>query len=235
MSSDTLIAGTVMDMSASLMNDTAKSIYTYVAQLPYLKLALQELRELFEQNSVAVTQTTTSPILQMTALSTGPTDITFTSSPALPTDLIEPLQVWERTRGIDPFIPMTRKDFLPHNLEGSPTSFYGYFQWDSQKITVPACTSNIDIKIDYIKELFQSIVDNTSSIGVINAETFLAYRTAALCAEFIERNLVSSQGLNSYAILAQDRALGISSKSKQTIQTRRKPFRASFKRRGIRI
>lgn len=234
MSSDTLLAGTVMDRAASLLNDTAKSIYTYIAQLPYLQIALQELRELYELNSVSVTQVTTSPVLQMTALSTGPTDITFLSTPALPTDFIEPIRLWERTRNTDPYVPMRRVDFLPHSLEGSPTSFYGYFQWNGQIITVPAATTNIDIKMDYIRELFQSIVNENSVIGVINAESFLEYRVAALCAEFIERNMTSAQGLNSYALLSRDRALGIDSKSKQTIQTRRKPFRAGYKRRGIR-
>ena len=55
---------------------------------------------------------------------------------------------------------------------------------------------------------------------------------AALCAEFIERNLTSANSLSANAIIAIDRARGISVKGKQAINTRRRPFRNAYKRRG---
>ena len=47
-----LTAAQVMDASASMLNDTAKTSYTYVAQIPYLNMALRELQEFFELNNV---------------------------------------------------------------------------------------------------------------------------------------------------------------------------------------
>jgi|SRR5215471_6363367 len=237
MSAADLTGANVMDVSASLLNDTAKQIYTYAAQSPYLRLALQELRELFELNNIPVTQKVSSPTITLNA---GVTDITYNAAgtpanPKLPDDMVEPAQLWERPTGIDPYMPMTKKDYLPHYLEGVQTSQFVYYVWNNQKITVLPANQVNDIKIDYIQQLFPdagATVDNTTQINVINAQTFLEYRTASLCAEFIERNTTSSQALGAYAMLALDRATGIGVKGKQNIMTRRRPFRNAYKRRG---
>lgn len=230
MASIDLLAATVMNTSASLMNDTARTVYTYAVQVPYLNMALRELQEYFELHNIPATQ-------QVSALINIPapqTQIVFNGVgvPSLPSDMIEPLQLWERAEGIDPYIPMTKKDFLPHYLDGTTISTFGIYVWQDNKIKFMAASRDNDIKIDYLKHLFTPVVDSTSIINAINAQTFLEYRTAALMAEFIERNKSSSDSLNGYATLAIDRATGIGIKGKQNIGTRRKPFRASYKRRG---
>ncbi len=226
-----LTAGQVMDGAASLMNDTAKTSYNYIVQIPYLRIALQELREYYELHHIPVTQKVSAVI----TIPSGTTSIIYNAvapAPALPTDFVGPLQLWEREVGIDPFIPMHRRDFLPHALEGVQIGQFIYFVWNSQEIQfLPAIRDN-EIKMDYLGELFPSIVDNTSLINVVNATTFLEYRTAALLCEFIERNLTSANALNVYAGGALDRATGINVKGKQSIVTRRRPFRASYKKRG---
>lgn len=221
-----------MDGSASLMNDTARNTYSYAVQIPYLKIALQRLRELFERNGVAVTQKT-SAVIQMDA---GDTVIAYDAAPdpELPDDFVEPLQLWERPRGIDPWVPMTRKDFLPHYLEGQPYQpQFIWFQWDEQQITVLQASQDNDIKIDYIRELFQDIVDETSSINVVNAITWLQFMTASLMKKYIERDETAALAMMNDALLCESDVLGISSKSKQTIMTRRRPFRSGWKRRSV--
>jgi len=228
-----LVASTVMDGSASLLNDTAKNVYTYNAQLPYLKIAMQELQEHFELNNIPVTEETSAII----TVQAGVTAITYDAAgtpanPALPSDMVEPAQLWERQSGIDPFIPMTKRDYLPHYLEDIQSEQFIYYVWIDQQIRFLAAVQNNDIKIDYIKQLFTTVVDQNTQINIINATTFLEYRTASLCAEFIERNLSSAQGLNSYALLGLDRVTGIGVKGRQNIMTRRRPFRAGYKKRG---
>jgi hypothetical protein len=224
-----LVASTVMDNAAGLMNDSAKTTYTYAAQLPYLQMALLELREKYELNNIPVTETSSEEI----DVPAGETEITFGNlvGPALPDDLVEPQQLWEKNTGIDPYIPMTRVDFLPHYLAGTPTNQFIYYVWQDQKIKFLESTADNTIKIDYIKQLFMELVDENTAINVINAQSFLQYRTAGLMAEFIERNLPSANSMNAYASLAMDRALGIGVKGKQAIQTRRRPFRQAWKRR----
>jgi len=226
-----LVASTVLAKASTLLNDTARTVYTYTAVLPYLQIALQELQEHFELNNIPATQLTSSVI----TIPTGTTQIVYNGIgiPALPNDMIEPAQLWEREYGVDPFVPMSRRDYIPHNLEGTPTGKFSFFVWENQTIKfLPANRVN-DIKIDYVKDIFTPLVDENSQINVINASTFLEYRAAALCAEFIERNQTSSNSLNAYAIMALDRATGIGVKSKQTILTRRRPFRAAYKKRGF--
>lgn len=236
MSAADVTGANVMDISASLLNDRLKQIYTYAAQKDYLRLSLQELRELFELNNIPVTQST-SAVIQINA---GVTAIIYNAAgtptnPKLPDDMVEPAQLWERTRGIDPYIPMTKRDYLPHNLEGVLMTQFIYYVWEAQQIKVLPSNQNNDIKIDYVKQLFPdsgATVDENTSINVVNCQTFLEYRTASLCAEFIERNQSSAQALGAYALLALDRATGIGVKGKQNIFTRRRPFRAGYKKRG---
>jgi hypothetical protein len=224
-----LAASTVLAKAASLLNDTARTVYTYAAVLPYLQIAMQELQEHFELNSISVSQLTSAVI----PVNAGVIQLDYNVVPGLPDDMIEPQQLWERERGVDPFVPMSKRDYIPHNLEGTPTGRFSFYVWESQAIKFLNCNRDNDIKIDYIKELFTPLVDETSLINVINASTFLEYRTAALCAEFIERNQASANSLNVYAVIAMDRATGIGVKGKQTILTRRRPFRAAFKKRGF--
>jgi acetylglutamate synthase len=128
---------------------------------------------------------------------------------------------------------MSKVDFLPAYMEGVQISQFLIYSWQDQKIKVLPANANNDIKIDYVKELFQNIVDENSPINVINAITALQFRTAGLCAEFIERNITSATSLNQAAELALNRAEGIGIKGKQSIVTRRRPFRSGYKRNRL--
>jgi hypothetical protein len=226
-----LAASTVLAKSATLLNDTARTIYTYAALLPYLQIAMQELQEEFQLRNISSSQLTSAAI----TVPAGISQIVYNGIgvPTLPTDMIEPQQLWERPSGIDPYIPMIKRDYIPHQLEGVLVTSFGFYVWENQTIKFLASSMNNDIKIDYIKELFQPLVDENSPVNIINAATFLEYRTAALAAEFIERNQSNANSLNTYAVLAIDRATGIGIKGKQAITTRRRPFRASYKKRGF--
>ena len=77
-----LLASEVMDLSAAALNDVNKTRYTYDVQIPYLKLALQELQEIFELNSLSVTEKSSAAI----PVNSGVTKIIFDSpsQPRLP-------------------------------------------------------------------------------------------------------------------------------------------------------
>lgn len=231
---DVLLAGTVMNMSASLNNDTARSVYTYAVQVPYLNLALQELEEYFQLHGVSVVEETSAII----AVNAGATAIVYGGNPAipgtalrLPDDLIEIQEVWESNRGQDSFGRMQRVEYLHKNT--TPTSQFGEYAWQGQQLRFSPSNQNNDIKIDYIRRLFLPVVDETSAITVVNAKTFLQYRTGALCAFFIGEDKTRHDSLNGFASLGLDRATGITVKGKQTMQTRRRPFRSNYKRRGF--
>lgn len=224
----TVIAGEIMDLAAPLLNDAAKEVYNYGVQLPYLKISLKELRELFELNNMPVTDSVSIPI----TVPIGAVSIGFDTVPALPSNLVSIEKIWESNEDLGDYVPMTRKNFLPHYMEGTDTSSFSIWSWEGNAIKLLPSLRPNDLKIDYIRELFPGVIDQNSTIAVINAELFLSFRTAALCAQFIEENKTRSDDLNGMAYESLDRISGIETKAKQTIGTRHRPFRASYKSRG---
>lgn len=234
MSTTSLVASSVMDLSASLMNDTARTVYTYTAQLPYLRMALNELQEEFELNNIPVTNVTSAAVTVLTGVTAiSPIDgIGAGPAPNYPDNLIEIQQLWERLSGSsEPYIPVTQMEFLPHNLDDLSTSEIQYWAFKEQRITFVAASTDRQVKIDYVARLFSDNINENSLIGVINAESFLMYRTAALCSRFIGENPDRANDLNTFAELSRDRAVGISTKGRQSSPARRRPFMASYKRR----
>lgn len=225
-----------MDAAASLMNDTAKTVYTYTAQMPYLNMALRELQEHFQLNNIPVSNETSAGI----TVPIGTTEITPVDGTGsggslhYPSDLIEIQGIYERLSGTtNPFIPLIKREFLPHPVDDLPSESLMYWIWEGQVIKFIGATTEREVKLDYIKTVFPRVVNSADKLGVINAETFLFYRTAALCTRFIGENPDRSGELNDLAILALDRVTGIESKARQSINTRRKPFMAAYKRRSF--
>jgi len=226
-----LVASEVMDLAAAAMNDVDKTVYTYPVQIPYLKMALQELQEIFELNSAQVTEMSSVAI----PVNAGVTEITFNSpsQPRLPDNLIEPQELWERTRDINPWVPMVRKEYLPHDLAGVSTNMFTYWVWQENKIKLLESNGNNDIKIDYVGSLFPKYVRSDTIIPVINAQGYLAYKTAELMSDMIEHNMERAQSNGGRALMSLDRISGITIKSKQQIMARRRPFRAAYKRTSV--
>jgi hypothetical protein len=218
---------------AGLMNDFSQTQYTNTVCLPMLNLALNELQELFELNGIPVTNEVSAAI----TVPVGVNEIGFSTSPALPADLIEIQELWESPTGLNNWTPMVKKDFIPHYLEDNTTiSMFLIWALEQGDVQLIAANSIIDLKIDYVSNMFNTPI----LIGAINTNlpftnigTYLDYKTAALCAMFIAENGSRAAALDSLAGTALTRALGIPIKGMQSITTRRRPFRASYKRRGV--
>lgn len=223
-----ITSGSIMDRAAALNNDPAKTAYTYTKQLPFLNSALQELQEEFELNDIPVTRDIDT-VLTIPA-NTG--EISFSSTPSLPSDLVEPKLLWERPSGIDPYVPMSRVDYLPQQLAGVEIPQFIWYVWEDQKIRVLPASQDNDIKINYTKFLFGQLsnTSGTDTISVINSRGFLEYRTGALIASLLAENPTRAQELNSAAGIALQRIEGIGTKGRQAINIRRRPFRAGWKR-----
>lgn len=224
-------AGNVMDRAAVLNNDSARAVYTYLVQIPYLNLAIDELQELFQLSNIPATNETSTEI----TVPAGVTEIVFSATlpnPSLPIDLIEPRNLYEKTYGATQFSPMGKVNILPPS-DGTTFSKFSSWSWIDQEIRFPAASPDINvIKMDYVKNLFVDVVDENSVIGILNAKSFLEYRSAALLAEFIGENKTRADALNNNAGLGMDRVIGIGTKTKQSFVVRRRPFRAAYKRRG---
>jgi hypothetical protein len=225
-------AGDIMDIAAAMLNDPELAIYTYAAQIPYLQTAVQELQEYFEQNNIPVTNES-SAVIEVDA---GVTEIGFvdsTPAPNLPDDLVEIRQLWYSPRDQNQWLPMTKREYLPHYLENQEINALTFYTWKNQIVSILPANEDNDIKFDYIKPIFPEIVDENTILGLINGKTFLEFRTAGLIARFVGENPTRADQLDGFAVLASDRATGIGTKGRQSIPFRRRPFRAGFKRRGF--
>ena len=221
-------AGEVMDDAAAYLNDNAKSIFTYTAQLPYLRTAFREVEELYQANNVPVTNEEQDNFI----IEIGVTDIGGPSGPPLPNTFVEAIQLLERQDGSDTdFIPMTHKEFLPPYA--TPLNFLVYWSFQHGYIKFVESTSVMEVRMRFVSKVFKSIENENSFIQIDNLRTFLGYRTAALCAEFIGENEARAASLNIMAQVAVDRMLNITTKGRQNIAVRRRPFLAGYKNRTI--
>lgn len=228
MPAPTLVSA-ILQQSAALLNDTAMTIFNFTNQLPYFRLAYNEMEELLELNNIPISNKSVANIV----IGLGMTDIGGPTGPPLPLELIEIQELFEKTNGTsENFVPMDRVDFLP-NLD-VPTQSLNYYTFNQQFIEFLSvgATSVRLIRINYVAANLPNIVDEKTNVPIFNGKTFLAYRTAALCANYIGENETRATYLNGEAQLAIDRFLGINTKSRQNMPARRRPFRAAWKRRG---
>src|ERR1035437_4628629 len=215
------------------MNDSDGAVYTNAACLPFLNLSLDELQEIYELNGIPITNETSAAI----RIPKGVNRLGFDTTPALPSDLIEIQQLWESPFGLDHWTPMVKKEIIPHYLEDD-TAISMFLIWALEKgrVNLIAANTNIDLKIDYTASLFNTPIalrDINVNLPFTNVKTYLEYKTAALCAMFIAENESRAMALDSLTGTALSRALGVPIKGMQSITTRRKPFRSSFKHRGM--
>lgn len=236
MSTSSYTAADVMDKAAALMNDAAKTSYTYAAMLPYLNMALDELQNEYQLDNIPLYNAVSAII----SIPVGTTAINAVDGPGggaapnLPADIVEIQGLYERLTGSnDPFIPMVHRDFLPHALDGLPTEALQYWSYLGQTIQFIGATTPRDVKMDYLKSIITTDVVQATIIGILSAKPFLYYRTAALCSQFIGENKTRADELNANAIISKDAAIGIGVKGRQDITTRRRPFMSAYKRRSF--
>lgn len=221
-----MLASTVMDSVAALLNDTQQQIYNYTAQIPYLNIALVDLKEEMQLANSPISNEQSAVI----TIPLGDDFIDFTTTPALPAGLLEIQQIWYRQSGTSgTFLPMQRVEFIPQYLIDQQFQVIQIFSWQEPKLKFVAALADTEIKIDYVKDLFPIITSSSDEIESVNGQGFLIYKTAALCAKYIAENPTRSDELNALAVVGRDRVIGIATKGRQAITTRRRPFRQAFK------
>jgi|SRR5215203_3717982 len=224
-----LVASEVMDLAAAALNDIDKTVYDYDTQIPYLKMALQELQEIFELNSLPVTEQSSAAI--PLAAEASVLEFNTLGPSRLPDNLIEPQKLWERPTGTYPWLEMFRKDYIPASMLGTLTSLLTYWVWQNNKLVFIPSSADNDVRIDYIGSLFPKYLQEETILPVQNSIGYLAYKTAELISDMVEHNQERAASNAGRANLSLDRISGITIKGKQQILARRRPFRAAYRSR----
>jgi hypothetical protein len=163
-------AGTVLTTARTLLNDDAATLWTDPTLLPKLAQAHRELQTKMRFSACPLMRTT-----YFEPISPG-----ATSFATPPTNLVEPIRLWEKA-AVDPitlFTPMTESDPLPNVAQG-PTLIW--WQWWDEAVTFIGATAARNVQMLYWRSLLIPQT-NTDSISCINGELYLAPRVAALAA-----------------------------------------------------
>lgn len=175
-----MLASTVMDEAAAMLNDQAKATFTYTNMLPFLSKANDELETELALNGVSVLKQVSSNATIAVGISSFPS----------PADLMLPEWMGERLSGsTDPFDEMTECSYLPEELAGTDLNYWAYL---SLVIKVgPAngagATTERQCKLNYTR-LITALTGQSSVVEVTKSKTFLAERTAALAAQYVGEN-----------------------------------------------
>lgn len=220
-------AGEIFQQARFFLNDQIGAVFNDEVLAPALKSAYQELRMECEDNNIPYTNLTSSAI----TVPQGSTDIGGDTGPALPIDLIEIIEMYERVSGSgSDYKLMWRRNFLPKT--DVQTTYLGVFTWQKQVVNFIGATGDVEVKIDYVGESLSRLIDKNSEIAIYNSCAFLWYRTAALAAEFIGENVTRAQSLNADALRCLETMENIGIKSQQSMPVRRQPFMSSYRQRG---
>lgn len=228
----------VLNLTRSILNDAAQNIagnlladtqpYTFV----YLNSAYQFLQdelvnngvETFKKETVLASVTpvaNTDPATQVFIYDQGYNDGGTThATPALPSDLIVPIRLWERQSGTNSyFVEMQRaNDGLPSVAKGS---FNVYWEWRTDGIYMPGSLSTEDIRMSYLAYL-PDLTDGTSPIQIRRATNALAYLTAAEFA--LARGSAAAESLREIGIQMIEQMATRTARAKQRGSHRRRPF-----------
>ena len=219
-----ITAGSVMDLVAAVMNDTARQVYTDEAILPYMQLAYEDLKTELQDYNIPISNVTSSAILI-------PAGTKFIADADMPTDLVEIMSISERTAGTsNDFLLMERRQFLPHTQQ--LTAFLQVWSWQDQTIKFLGSNGNVEVKLNYIASGLGDIVDEDTLLKLYNIKGYLTYRTGGHCSAFIGENETRAGMLYGFAGQELEKLLSINIKSQQGIRTRRRPFRSGYKANG---
>jgi len=223
-----LLASEVLDHAAgSFLNDPSKGNYTYAKLLPHLQTAMLELQSALLQAGISTLE------VASTTLTIPNTNTTITSStnPALPTDLLLPMELGERVAGSAatvPFDPMHEREELPQRSKAPQLIDW---TWENEVINFVGATGSVEVKIWYQRTL-ETVTGTASPINTLGSKLFLSARTAALAALFIGRNKELAAAADSMAVAELSKLITSRVKETQNFPQRRLPY--NFYKRAAR-
>lgn len=113
----------------------------------------------------------------------GYTELDRASTPALPADFIEPIQIWEKTTGAPDTdyraVTLLRGDIQPYSITDPALRVY---VWQGGKIRVQTPTGSVDILLDYVCSI-GDMTSTSDTVPVYNTVTAIGFKAAALIAQ----------------------------------------------------
>ena len=209
-----MTASEVMDDAAVLLNDSAKDVYTYAVQLPYLKMAFDKLASKLKNAGIPLLSEVSADVTVSagaTTLLTGPSDIVAVK------------RVFEKAVA-DPDTNYIQMDELNWEPLVAQTDTLRFWVWREGEVKLLGATTGRKVRLQYKKSL-TSPTTQSSVITIPDSKLYLAYETAAIIAGLGGGNFERQDILSKQAETFADELIGVAAKSKQSLGYRRRPFR----------
>lgn len=210
---------TVLDSARTHLGDNQAMDWQDSDILPKLQEAHRELQLKLFRNGIPLLQSVTDVI-------TVPANTVMldnlTGYPLL--SIVEPIWIYERQQGQDnnAWFDMQPRSFIP--LEEAGNQRLGYWCWQEQHTLVRPCTSIVEVKMRFRKYI-PVPTKNTDDIGIILGETYLSFRTAALCLEQMENQEALAVVRNTEAMShLEDIVAANVNLQQQMLPAKRKPY-----------
>lgn len=215
-----ILASNILSGAKPLLNDPQGIIYTDTVLLPFLNKAHRELQQKLARSGK-------QQLREKSAVISVPSGtVRLGDGALLPADLIFPIALMEKPQGgtVDQYVDMDERDW--ENDETQQTELR-MWAWREDEIKFVGATTNRDVLIKYRKGL-SPIVATSTPIGILDSETFLESRTAALAAAFIGENYDRAKALDDDASAAFDILNGTNTlnRQRQPVRRRRTRYRA---------
>lgn len=218
---------TALNLTRALINDSAGAVFNDGTLMPLLNSTYRALQRELAQAGVSVLVSQIDLDLPLTSGLTT-TELTDTSTPQLPTDLMVPHQLWEQQAGSgELFVPMEKIVSGLPNLQ--PRSFLRMWEWREDTIQLLGATSEVTVRLRYEKVLPQLVV-GTDPILIRASNDALAYATAAVAARARGARALAAD-MQTTAMEATEKLIERYIRPEQFKARRRKPY--SFHRRVI--
>lgn len=152
----------------TLLNDDGVQLWTDATLIPKLAQAHRELQAQLRANACPVTR----------GIAVSPVPASTTSLATPPTDMVEPITLWEKlpTDPDSAYVRMTEYDPLPVS---DLTTRLIWWSWSREAIVFLGSTFDRTVKV-YYKRIIPIPAVGTDLIGIIDGEFYLAPRIAAL-------------------------------------------------------
>lgn len=184
-----LFAVDIFDRARASLNDLAGDVYKNEVLLPFLNNAWEELQTELQVHGLPATTQTTAVL----EIAPGTLKLDGQSSPNLPANMIEPLDVYERTPGATRWNPMEER---PYGLfRGELQSSLNTWRWEEDGLQFIGSYNPVEILIRYTRS-FDELLGENSPISLPGAKLFFIYRTAAEAARDIGQNHTRAEKLD---------------------------------------
>ncbi len=207
------LASDVMDQSAAYLNDTALSLFTYTAQLPYVKMANEKLEKLLLMYGTSIQRMVSATI----------TVAAHAKTLTLPTDFLLPEKLFERAPGDtdDAWVPMYEKDYEPNSTEQTTLMYWAF---RNNAINFVGCSAIREVRMQYERQL-AIITSQNSPEDFYLSKNYLSAKTAELCARYIGMNKERGDELRDNEVfMAEDDLMRILVLNNQANGSRRQRF-----------